>query len=98
MRKRCDHCDILFDRGEPDYFIGAYTINLIVAELLVVGAIVIGIILSWPDVPWNVLMYSLVPLALLGPVLTFPFARAFWLAIDLALRPPEPSDFAADQA
>lgn len=95
IRKRCDRCGLLFDRGERDYFIGAYTINLIVAELIVVAAILLGMVLSWPDVPWNLLMYALIPLALLAPILTFPYSRALWLAIDLHFRPPEAADFEA---
>jgi len=93
VRKTCERCGLHFDRGESDYFIGAYTINLIVAELIVVAAILGGMFLSWPNVPWTLLMYSLVPLAVLAPVLTFPYSRALWLAIDLRFRPPEPSDF-----
>ena len=92
-RKRCEHCNFQFDRGEHDYFIGAYTINLIVAELIVVAAILVGMVLSWPDVPWDLLKYSLIPLSLLAPLLTFPYSRAFWLALDLRFRPAEPSDF-----
>jgi hypothetical protein len=85
---------LIFDRGEKDYFIGAYTLNLIVAELIVVAAILIGMILSWPDVPWDLLMYALVPLAVLAPFLTYPYSRSVWLALDLKFRPPEPNDFA----
>lgn len=95
MRKSCAHCHLIFNRGEPDYFIGAYTINLIVAEVVVAGAIVAGIVLSWPDVPWNLLLYALLPLAVLTPLLTFRYSRSLWLALDLRFRPPEPSDFAA---
>lgn len=94
MRKSCVSCGLIFDRGEADYFIGAYTLNLIVAELSVTGAIMLGILLSWPDVPWSTIMYSLVPLALLGPILTFPYSRAIWLALDLGFQPPKPKDFA----
>jgi uncharacterized protein (DUF983 family) len=94
MRTMCDQCGLIFDRGEKDYFIGAYTLNLIVAELIVVFAILIGMVLSWPDVPWNTLMYALLPLAVLGPFLTYPYSRSVWLALDLKFRPPEPSDFA----
>lgn len=93
VRTHCMHCKLIFNRGEQDYFIGAYTINLIVAELLVVVAFVVAMFLSWPEVPWNLIMWSLVPLALLGPLITFPYARAVWLALDLRFRPPEPSDF-----
>ena len=93
VRKSCERCGLIFDRGESDYFIGAYTLNLIVGELIVVVAIVIGIMLSWPTVPWTLIMYSLLPLAALTPLLTFPYARAVWLALDLRFRPPESKDF-----
>ena len=90
----CEHCGLKFDRGEHDYFIGAYTINLIAAELIVVVTFVIGIFVTWPDVPWDPLMWGLLPLAVLGPIATLPFARSLWLALDLVFRPAEPSDFA----
>lgn len=98
LRTRCEYCGLIYDRGESDYFIGAYTLNLIVAELIVTSAIVIGIVLAWPNVPWNLLMYALVPLAVLAPLITFPYSRALWLAIDLSFRPPEPSDFSSEKA
>ena len=94
MRGVCEHCRLKLDRGEHDYFIGAYTLNLIVAELMVVGAILLVMVATWPTVPWTAMMWSLLPLALLGPVVTLPFARSLWLALDLVFRPPEPSDFA----
>lgn len=93
MRRVCEICHLRFNRGENDYFIGAYTVNLIVSELIVTFAIVLGIIISWPDVPWNALMFGLVPLALLAPLLTFRYASALWLALDLRFRPAEASDF-----
>ena len=95
VKRACDHCGFVFNRGEHDYFIGAYLVNLIGAELIVTIAIVVGIILSWPDVPWNALMFGLVPLALLAPLLTYRHSQSFWLAIDLRFRPAEDSDFAA---
>jgi uncharacterized protein (DUF983 family) len=94
MKPACVCCGLTFDRGEHDYFIGAYTLNLIVAELIVVSGIVAGMVLTWPDVPWQALMWGLLPLAVLAPVVTLPFARSLWLALDLKFRPAEPSDFA----
>lgn len=93
VKSSCENCGLRFDRGEHDYFIGAYTINLIVAELIVVIAFVIVMLVTWPDVPWDGMMWGLVPLALLAPVATLPFARSLWLALDLVFRPGEPTDF-----
>jgi uncharacterized protein (DUF983 family) len=93
VKPHCEHCGLKFDRGEHDYFIGAYTINLIVAELIVVITFVIGMLITWPDVPWDTIMWALVPLAVLAPVITLPYARSLWLALDLVFRPAEPADF-----
>lgn len=95
MKSSCSHCGLKFNRGEHDFFIGAYTVNLIGAELIVTIAMVIGIIISWPDVPWNALLYGLIPLAVLAPLLTYRYASALWLTLDLRFRPAEDSDFAA---
>src|SRR5688572_7503093 len=91
--ERCANCGFRFDRAEPDYYIGAYTINLIVAELLVVGAMLIVMFATWPDVPWETMPWALSGFAILGPLLTYPFSKSLWLAIDLLFRPPEPKDF-----
>ena len=93
MLKRCSSCSLRFDRGEHDYFIGAYTINLIIAELAVAGGLVVGILVTWPNVPWNLLTWVLLPVAILLPLLTFPFSRSLWLAIDLIYQPARESDF-----
>ena len=95
MKTACANCRLIFNRGEHDYFLGAYMLNLIGAELIVTIAIVIGIVLAWPNVPWDKLMFGLVPLALLTPLLTYRYSHALWLAIDLRFRPAEDSDFAA---
>lgn len=93
QRPACPTCGIRLDRGEADFFIGAYTLNLIAAELLVVfgGLLVLG--LTWPDVPWNLLTYGLAALMVGAPVALYPVSRQLWLATDLIFRPPEASDF-----
>jgi uncharacterized protein (DUF983 family) len=91
--ERCANCGLLFDRGEPDYYIGAYTINLIVAELIVVAAMLVVIFATWPEVPWEVMPWGLAVLAILGPLVTYPFSKSLWLGLDLLFRPAEPKDF-----
>lgn len=93
MLPNCPICHFRFNRGEPDYFIGAYTINLIVAELLIVFAFVIAMLVTWPDVPWNTIKWGLLAFVIPFPLFTYPFSKAIWVAIDLIYRPAEPSDF-----
>lgn len=93
QRESCPACGLRLDRGERDFFIGAYTINLIVAELLVFFGGLAVLRLSWPDVPWNALMYGLAALMVIAPIVLYPFSRQLWLVADLILRPSEPEDF-----
>lgn len=89
----CTRCGFRYDRGEVDYYIGAYTLNLIFAELIVVAAMVVVIVIRWPDVPWETMPWALTVFAILGPLLMYPFSKSLWLAIDLLFRPAEPNDF-----
>ncbi len=94
METTCPRCHLILDRGEPDYFMGGYTVNFVVSELLVVVGAGAGVIVTWPDVPWRLLTWSLVLLMIVAPVLFYPFAKTLWLALDLALRPLTLADLA----
>jgi uncharacterized protein (DUF983 family) len=87
MRETCPRCHLILDRGEPDYFIGSFTVNFVVAELLIVGGAFAAILLTWPDVPWDAIKWGLMALIVPMPALFYPFAKTIWLAIDLTFRP-----------
>jgi uncharacterized protein (DUF983 family) len=93
MKERCPNCGILLERGESDYFIGAYTLNLVVVEMLLALAFLIVLRVTWPNPPWAALQYGGVILSIAGAVLCYPFAKTVWLAIDLIFRPPHREDF-----
>jgi hypothetical protein len=87
MRPSCPGCHLILDRGEPDYFLGGYTVNFVVAELLIVLGGGVGIVLTWPEVPWTLITWSLVFLMVVAPVVFYPFSKTLWLAMDLIFRP-----------
>jgi uncharacterized protein (DUF983 family) len=89
----CPRCQLKLDRGESDFFLGSYTLNFLVAELVVVAFLVIAVLATWPAVPWDALLWVGAPLVVLSPILFYPVSRTVWLAIDLTLRPPRPADF-----
>lgn len=95
MKQRCPTCEILLERGESDYFIGAYTLNLIAVEILLAIVMTTIVILTWPDPPWTALQYGGVVVSVLGAVVCYPFAKTTWLAVDMAFRPPVRADFIA---
>lgn len=94
IRHACPTCHLKLDRGEDDYFIGGFAVNFLAAELVVVVAALAAILLTWPDVPWTALEVGLLLLVVPFPVLTYPFAKTLWLAMDLWLRPVRLADLA----
>ena len=87
MRLRCPTCDLLLTRGEEGYQVGSYMFNIAASELVVVGVFLGVLVLTWPDPPWNWLTYGVPVLAVLAPVVFYPFTKTLFLAFDLAFRP-----------
>ncbi len=94
MHETCPRCHLKLDRGEADYFIGSFTVNFVVAELLICAGALAGILLTWPAVPWDALKWGLMAAIVPAPVLFYPFAKTIWLAIDLTFRPLTLADLA----
>jgi len=84
LKDRCPTCGIAFDR-EEGFFLGAYAINLLIAEFLGLGAAIVLLVRA---------NLSLLPMELIAvavaiglPLLFFPFSRTLWLALDAFLHP-----------
>ena len=84
LKERCPRCRYRFER-EEGYFLGAMAVNLIVAELLAVG-LMVGLFI-WTDLHWLAIEAIVIPLVLGLPILFYPFARTFWMALDLTFTP-----------
>jgi uncharacterized protein (DUF983 family) len=82
LRDRCPRCDYRFDR-EEGYFLGAYAINLIVAEFLSIAVLVDLLVRT--DLSWVAIEAIVIPLAIGLPILFFPFSRTLWMALDLMI-------------
>lgn len=92
MRPTCHHCGLKLDRGMPGHFVGAYLINLIVAELLFAFGLLTWMVSVWPDVPWDAMQYVAVAAMIIAPLTMYPFTRTIWLAVDLIIDPIRPAD------
>ena len=57
---------MLLERGESDYFLGAYTVNLIAVEMLLAVAFLVVMLVTWPNPPWDALQYGGVVLSIIG--------------------------------
>jgi uncharacterized protein (DUF983 family) len=90
MRERCPTCGFKFER-EPGFFVGAYFVNFAVTEGLLFLAVIAVVVMKNND-PDSSLVIPLVVagvLAIVAPILLYPFARTTWSAIDLAMTPLE---------
>ena len=92
LRPTCQGCGLKLDRGHPDHFVGAYLVNLIIAELLFAGGLAAWLLAVWPEVPWERIETVAVLAMVLAPLATYPFTRTVWLAADLIFDPPRASD------
>lgn len=97
MKPRCPRCGYRFER-EEGFFLGAYVVNLAVAEGIIALLCIVPLIWLSATRPeaslWPVITVGFVG-ALLGPLLFYPFSRTIWVAVELLLRPvwaDEPTD------
>jgi uncharacterized protein (DUF983 family) len=87
LRERCPRCGLVLNRGESDYFLGAYLVNLVAVELVVTAALVLIGIATWPRVPWTALTWGGVIFAAVAAIACYPLTKVLWLAFDVVLRP-----------
>lgn len=87
LKRHCPKCGLRLERGEGDYFVGAYLFNLIAVELILFFCVLGFVFFTWPNPPWQAITYVTGALMLAGCMLCYPFAKTTWLAVDLAIRP-----------
>jgi hypothetical protein len=79
-------------RGEAGYEVGAYMFNIVAAELIFALIFLAVLASTWPNPPWNLLLYGGAVLMVIVPLLFYPFSKTIFLAFDLTFRPPMPED------
>ena len=83
LRERCPNCNVRFER-EDGYFLGAYALNLIVAEFIGLGTALLLIFrteLRDASLLWQELVA--VVCAVVPPLVFFPYSRTLWMTLDL---------------
>jgi uncharacterized protein (DUF983 family) len=100
MKDRCPTCGLRFVREEGD-FLGAYVINYGIVSAIV-AVVLFGVIAleATGNPGWLVpLIAAGAGVAIVAPIVGYPFSKTVWAAIELLMRPLEPREVAdADQA
>lgn len=94
MCPSCPSCGMQYDR-EPQggYWVGSYTINLFVTEAVFWAGFVAAMWWTWPNPPWDLLLWIGLFLMVAFPVFFFPWSKTLFVAVDLTFRPAEPRDY-----
>ena len=90
---RCRTCGIRW-RREEGFELGAVTINIVLTFIVLTAAMTIGFIRTSPDIPVLSMVLSLVGVAILMPIVIYPFTFTIWLALDLAVHRPDAAEVA----
>jgi uncharacterized protein (DUF983 family) len=85
---RCRTCGIAW-RREEGFELGAVTMNTIVTFGTLAIAMAVGFVLTAPDIPVLPFVLGLAAVALLMPIVIYPFTYTMWLAFDLAVHAPD---------
>ncbi len=97
MKERCPGCQYLFER-EEGFFLGAYVINLAIAQGMVILLAIVPLIIrlaSDPDASIMPFVVGGLIGAVVAPMIFYPWSKTIWTAFDLMLRPQaatEPTD------
>ena len=68
------------------------SINIVLTFIVLTAGMAIGFVLTSPDIPVWPMVLSLVGIAVLMPIVVYPFSFTIWLALDLAVHRPEPAE------
>lgn len=94
MAKTCPGCGYRFDRGDDAFFLGAYTVNLVVSETVIFGFFMFMILGQGTDSdpPVAALLAAMLATSVLLPIFFYPFSKTVWAALHLANDPLELSE------
>lgn len=91
LKERCPTCGLAFER-EEGYWLGAMTVAIGLTEALFGLWFVGGMLITWPDVPWTLLLIGGLLLNLVVPIVGYPWSKTTWMGLHMAFVPPEASE------
>lgn len=81
-------------RGQDGFELGAASVNAILCLGALIGAAAVSIVVTYPEVAAKPLVIALGAVAVVLPVLLYPFTYTIWFAVELVMEPPSEDDIA----
>ncbi|HEC10881.1 MAG TPA: DUF983 domain-containing protein [Acidimicrobiales bacterium] len=91
MVERCPTCHLRFERIEG-HWLGSLSINTVVSAVTLLALVTVAMVVTHADPPIPLLLGVCSAVAVVLPVLLFPFTRTIWSAVDLLSRPLAPGE------
>lgn len=91
MVQHCPRCNLKFERV-AGHSAGALGINTVASIIVVFLVGIVGFAVTFPELPLAPLVTTVTAVAVVFPIVFYPFSKTVWTAIDLRMRPPEPSE------
>lgn len=92
LRDRCPRCHFPLEQRIEGHWLGSLGMNTIVSFGALFVTMIVGLVIAYPDGGLGPLLVVTVTVAVVVPLVFFPFSKTLWSAIDLAMRPLEPDD------
>ncbi len=94
MKHRCPTCNLNFDRN-PGSYIGGIGLNTVFSFFVLAMAVIVTFVVTPDDTPlWQLLIFPLA-IALIVPLVFFPFSKSLWVSFEYLASPPRAEDFAS---
>jgi uncharacterized protein (DUF983 family) len=87
--ERCPNCALTFER-EQGGFLGAMTLNFLVAVVVWVTVLVAVLVLTVPDVPVGPLLLVSTVVLVVVPLWFYPRSKTLWAAIEFLVARSDP--------
>ncbi len=84
MSADCPTCGLHFERLDG-YWLGSMALNIVVTEALFVAALVVMMAVTWPEVPWTLVLIVLMAMNFVVPLVFHPISRTIWMAVERQL-------------
>jgi uncharacterized protein (DUF983 family) len=96
IRRRCPRCSLRLEREEGG-FLGAMTINYAVTAVAWLALLIVWLIVDLPDVDVLRLTITSIAVAVVVPLLFWPFSKTIWTAVDYLVYRTDP-EYASREA
>jgi uncharacterized protein (DUF983 family) len=92
--ERCQQCGMSVQRGDVGFELGAATVNVMLTFGALIAAAAVSIIMTYPDVETARLLLGLGVVAVILPIVLYPFTYTIWFAMELLMDPPSEAQLA----